>query len=360
MVELECMPDAGRAMERVAAWWQQERLDRAPIRFTEHNAQHKAGIGDVLKRYDSIKDYWYDTGYHIASFLQSVEKAEFLAETFPVYYPNLGPGVYAAFFGSPLAFAETTSWTGPIIGDIENGDFSEIIWDGESEYWLKIEEMTEAAISAAPGRFLAGYTDLHPSMDCVADWCGAEKVCTAMMDAPDRLFELLEIAYAGFPGIFSHFNQKIMAGGAPSISWMGIPADGPMHIPSCDFASLLSPAQFERFCMPYIERETQQARYNVFHLDGRGVARHIDAILSLRRIQAVQLVQGVAEDEPIFQWIPLIRKIQDAGRSVVVGIQLHELADFMDLVPPKGIFLTLAAEPGIQKAVIAAVEKWKG
>lgn len=32
----------------------------------------------------------------------------------------------------------------------------------------------------------------------------------------------------------------------------------------------------------------------------------------------------------------------------------------MDAVPPKGIFLTLAAEPGMQKDVIATVEKWRG
>lgn len=320
MVELACMPDFRRAMGRVAAWWEQEMLDRAPIRFTEHNAQHKTGGVDPFKNYAAIKDYWYDAEYHIASFLQSLEGTEFLAETFPVYYPNLGPGVYAGFFGSPLTFAETTSWTGHIIGDIERDDFSKIKLDRQNEYWMKIEEITDAAISAAPGKFFVGYTDLHPSMDCVADWYGAERVCTAMIDAPERLFELLEIAYADFPQIFRHYNQKIMAGGVPSISWMGIPADEPMHIPSCDFASLLSPAQFERFCLPYIDRETREARYNVFHLDGRGVARHLDAILSLSRVQAIQLVQGVAEDEPIFQWVPLIRKIQDAGRSVVVGI----------------------------------------
>ena len=131
-----------------------------------------------------------------------------------------------------------------------------------------------------------------------------------------------------------------------------------MHIPSCDFCGLVSPQQFERFCLPYIERETRLAKYNVFHLDGRGVARHLDALLSLPQIQAIQLVQGVAEDEPILQWAPLIRRIQDAGRSVVVGIQLHELKDFMDTVSPRGIYLTLAADRDVQPEVVAAVEKW--
>lgn len=359
MTELACMPEYGRAKERMDAWWEHEIIDRAPIRFTEHNAQHKTGLGDILKNYASLKEYWYDTEYQICAFLKGLEETGTLAETFPVYYPNLGPGVYASFYGSPLSFAEVTSWTGHIVHDIEFDDFSQIKLDMQNEYWLKIEEMTDAALKAAKGRFLVGYTDLHPSMDCVADWCGAEQVCMSMLDAPERLEELLEIAYADFPQIYGHYNQKLFAAGMPSVSWMGIPTDEPMHIPSCDFATLVSSAQFERFCLPHIEREVRQAKYNVFHLDGRGVARHIDAILSLPQIQAIQLVQGVAEDEPILQWVPLIRKIQRAGRSVVVCIQPDELQSFMDAVPPEGIYLTLAAPPETQRDVIAAVEKWK-
>ncbi len=359
MTELTSMPEYNRAKERTDAWWEHEVIDRAPIRFTEHNAQHKTGLGEILKNYATIKDYWYDTEYQISAFLKGIEQNGLLAETFPVYYPNLGPGVYAGFYGSPLGFAEVTAWTGHIVHNIENDDFSHIKLDLQNEYWLKIEEMADAAIKAAAGRFLVGYTDLHPSMDCVADWCGAEQVCMAMLDAPERLEELLEIAYGDFSKIFSHYNQKLFAAGMPSASWMGIPTDEPMHIPSCDFATLVSPAQFERFCLPYIEREARQAKYNVFHLDGRGVARHIDAILSLPQIQAIQLVQGVAEDEPILQWVPLIQKIQKAGRSVVIGIQLDELQSFMDAVPPEGIYMTLSASPELQKDVIAAVAKWR-
>ena len=358
MVELACMPQYEKAMQRVYAWWEQELVDRAPIRFSEHNARHNTGLGEILSRYASIKDYWYDTDYHMRSFMESVESAPPLAETFPVYYPNLGPGFYAALYGSPLSFAEVTSWAGHIIHDIGSDDFSGLRLNRRGEYWLKMEEMMEAACDAAPGRFLVGYTDLHPSMDCVADWCGAEQVCTAMFDAPERLEELLKIAYSDFPEIYGHYHQMITADGAPSVSWMGIPTYEPMHIPSCDFSGLVSPKQFERFCLPYIEREILHAKYNVFHLDGRGVARHLDAILTLPRIQAIQLVQGVAEDEPIMQWVPLIRRIQDAGRSVVVGIQLHELTEFLDAVSPKGIFLTLAADRDMQPDIVKAVEKW--
>lgn len=58
--------------------------------------------------------------------------------------------------------------------------------------------------------------------------------------------------------------------------------------------------------------------HNIFHMDGKGVAHHMDAILELPNVQAIQWVQGVADDMPIMQWTPLIQKIQAAGKSVVV------------------------------------------
>ena len=42
-------------------------------------------------------------------------RRRFLAETFPVFWPNLGPEIFAAFFGSELVFQETTSYAVPAV-----------------------------------------------------------------------------------------------------------------------------------------------------------------------------------------------------------------------------------------------------
>ena len=36
--ELPCKPDFERAMKRVVAWFEHQRLDRPPVRFSEHNS----------------------------------------------------------------------------------------------------------------------------------------------------------------------------------------------------------------------------------------------------------------------------------------------------------------------------------
>jgi len=66
----------------------------------------------------------------------------------------------------------------------------------------------------------------------------------------------------------------------------------------------------------------------------------------------------VVIDLPIMQWVPLIKKIQAANKSVVVDLSPTELEPFMKEVDPEGILLCINADLSIQKEIIKKVEKW--
>jgi hypothetical protein len=64
-------------------------------------------------------------------------------------------------------------------------------------------------------------------------------------------------------------------------------------------------------------------------------------------------------DQPILQWIPLIKKIQAAGKGVVVDVTLDELEPFMAEVPARGIYLCVSTgSVEEEQAVLKRVEKW--
>ena len=46
----------------------------------------------------------------------------------------------------------------------------------------KIEELTLYALEVCAGKFLVGYTDLHPGLDCVAAWRDPQQLCFDMID----------------------------------------------------------------------------------------------------------------------------------------------------------------------------------
>ena len=98
--------------------------------------------------------------------------------------------------------------------------------------------------------------------------------------------------------------------------------------------------------------------HNVFHVDGKGVARHLDAILAEPGVHAIQWVQGVGDDLSILQWIPLIKEVQ-AVKPIIVDLQKDELEPFMEQVKPEGIFLWIATESEDEElAIIKRLEKW--
>ena len=60
-----------------------------------------------------------------------------------------------------------------------------------------------------------------------------------------------------------------------------------MHIPSCDFSALISNDIFDEYCLPILKHELKGMDHTIFHLNGKGVARHLDTILKVYEIQAI-------------------------------------------------------------------------
>ena len=98
--------------------------------------------------------------------------------------------------------------------------------------------------------------------------------------------------------------------------------------------------------------------HNIFHVDGKGVLRHIDKILAIPEINAIQWVQGVGDDLPILQWIPVIKKIQAAGKGVLVDLQLDELEPLIAETEPDGLFLCIPAEEKDQPDILKRLQRW--
>ena len=218
--------------------------------------------------------------------------------------------------------------------------------------------MTRMALEKCEGKFMVGYTDLHPGIDCVAAWRDPQQLCIDLLLNPDEVKRLIKSANLHFQEVFDCFDDLLKAHKQLSVTWMGIPSFGKMHIPSCDFSAMISDEQYLEFVHPIIVEEVKQMTHNVFHLDGKGVARHIDHILGIKEVNAIQWVQGMGTDTPIMQWIPLIKKIQAAGKSLVLDIQLTELEDFIAAMDPRGILLCIAADENIQPEIIKRIEKW--
>jgi len=357
-IDLEGMPHFEMAMRRVYAWYENQIIDRPPVRFMGHNAFLETAKEDIADlSYEEKEAWWFDVELQIDLFIKSIKGRRFHGETFPVYFPNLGPDVYAAFYGAQLIFGDVTSWSVPLVQDLEQVD--RIKLDMENKYFKKLEELSRHALECCNEKFLVGYTDLHPGLDCVASWRDPLQLCFDLIDNPELVNTLIELSISDFEMIYNHFDRILKEAGQLSVSWMGIPSYGRMHIPSCDFSSLISPELYEEYGLPILKREVKAMTHNIFHVDGKGVAKHLDMILKVPEVHAVQWVQGVGDEYPIMQWIQFVKELQQDDIPVVVDLSPSELDDFVEAMDPHGLFLWVSAENEEEELdILKRIEKW--
>lgn len=357
-MELSTKPDCNECLARIDAWFAQAIVDRPPVRFCYNDGPHTAAGAVDTQRWASLEQRWFDVDYQIEMFERSLVGRAFYAETFPVFWPNLGPSAYAAFYGGRLQFDTRTSWFEPVIAQLE--DLSPLAHDPfTSVYFRKLEELTVRALERCGRQYLVGYPDVHPSLDCAAAWRGITALCLDMASAPAQLAPLLELSVRDFHRVFAHFNRLVRAHGLPSITWLGIPSFDAQHIPSCDVSAMISTEHFVQYSLPLLERETAGMARNIYYVDGPGVARHLEVLLALPEIHAMYWVPGLGPDAPILQWIPLLKRIQAAGKSVIVDLGPDELDEFMAAIRPEGVMPFLNVSAGQEPEIMRRITRWR-
>lgn len=101
------------------------------------------------------------------------------------------------------------------------------------------------------------------------------------------------------------------------ISWMGcLGSEGRFYIPSNDFLCMISRAMFNEFFLDAIREECQFYDKSIYHLDGPMALKHLDALLSIPELNAIQWLPGTG-NEGFTRWIEVYQRIQEAKKGFV-------------------------------------------
>jgi hypothetical protein len=123
---------------------------------------------------------------------------------------------------------------------------------------------------------------------------------------------------------------------------------------------MISEDDYRRFVQPYIREQAQKIDYTLYHLDGVNAIRHLDAILEIKELNAIQWTPGVGEPQggdP--RWYDLYKKILAKGKSIMpCWVEVTELKPLLDNVGAKGlnILMHFKSEKDIEKALKIAEE----
>jgi 5-methyltetrahydrofolate--homocysteine methyltransferase len=113
----------------------------------------------------------------------------------------------------------------------------------------------------------------------------------------------------------------------------------------CDVICLLGPRHARRFVLPAIAEEAAYLDHCIFHLDGPAALVHLDDLLAIPAIDAIQWVPGDGQPRSP-QWMDLLQKIQAAGKGLWLDWTAEEIRQHYGDLRPEGVcFYTTVSSP---------------
>lgn len=327
--------DIERAKKKYIEYWAKENHDRPIISV---HAPKKNYVPSKIVRPESLSDRWLDTEYVIKRSREYFKGTYFGGEALPILYPNLGPDVFASFLGCNIQFGEDTSWAEHFVQEWDKTP--EFKFNMENLWWKKIKEMTEDVAKDSKGDYIIGITDLHPGLDGLVALRGPENCCMDLFDNPEEIkkrpFELFDV----FKKVTDELHGIITKYQEGSTNWMGIWHPDKWYVTSCDFMCMISQEMFKDFVLDELLKEIDYLDASIFHLDGPGALKHLDALLEIPTLDGIQWVYGAGQPTAA-HWIPVLKKIQDAGKLIQVNIVPEDLDTLLENLKPEGVMYSV-------------------
>ncbi len=281
-----------------------------------------------------LHHYWFDPEWRGDNIHYRLSRSSFKADILAVANTHLGPGSLAAILGAELEGGPDTIWIHPRATPADP-----IRLDEDNRWWRLHLDLIRACKKRSQGRYLVGCPDLIEGLDTLAGLWGTQPVLLEMMDHPDELEQALDAVNRIWREVFERIYSEINENGEMAFCYFSLWAPGRVAKLQSDISGMISPRNFRRFVRPFIRQQCQWLDYSLYHLDGMEALRHLDALLEIEELDAIQWTPGIGQPQggdP--RWYDLYRRIRAAGKAVMPsGVKLAELQPLLDAIGPAGV-----------------------
>ena len=356
-MHLELMEGYGKALERHEAFWSQEIIDRPPVFIRLRKPNVKPFQEKV---YSTSEERWLDVEYRVEQIDYELSATEYLYDAVPVAFPNLGPEIFSAWCGCGYEFGPHTTWSTPCIHDWEE-DIGKARINMLHPLFSILVRFTELLIERGKGRFIVGLTDFHPGGDHLAALRDPMALNIDMIENVEWVDEMLLRSSPDYFAAYGVFYHMLRQAGMPITSWIPLLHNGSFYIPSNDFSCMISKKMFDDHFLPGIIQECKFYERSIYHLDGPDALRHLDSLLDIKELDAIQWVCG-SGNEGFARWRKVYQRIQASGKSVWLDCNISELDDVFASLKPNGVAfggLGGVRDKETADAVVKRIANWK-
>ncbi|MEI6210595.1 MAG: hypothetical protein WCR06_03105 [bacterium] len=356
LMGLDAIPDWEQRLARVDAFWDRAILDRPVVCICapKSDPRYPRPAG---KTFATHRDRWMDFEYVADCALADTMNREYLGDALPTAFPNLGPEIFNGFLGMELEFGEATAWSHPNLHDWSG--IEAIAFDPANAYWRAVCSLTDILLAKGRGKFYTGLTDFHPGGDAAAAFRDPQQFNIDLIESPDEAKRLVRRVTDIYLRVFDLSWGRVHAAGQAITSWPGIVSTRKWYVPSNDFSCMVSPAMFNEFFLPGLVEECRALEASIYHLDGPNALGHLDSLLGIRELNAIQWVYGAGHGRAS-DWIPVYQRCQAAGKGLQIFLEPDEYDLCMEQLSPEGLYISTwvnSREEG--EALLRKVARWR-
>lgn len=286
----------------------------------------------------SLEQRWFDPDWRAQELHHYLATSSLMADIIPVANTQLGPGSLAAIIGAEYEAGEDTIWIRH-----KEGQELNLNLDDQNKAWLLHLDLLKACKANSNGRYYVGIPDLMEGLDVLAGCKGTTEVMMDMMLDREGLLDKLQKINDLYFKVYNQLYDIVNVDGESAFCYFSIWGPGKVSKLQSDISTMISEEDFRTFELPFLKKQCQEIDYTLYHLDGVGAQRHLDALLEIDGLNAIQWTPGYGEPQggnP--RWYDLYKRILAGGKSVMANwVTLDELEPLIDQVGNQGLHINL-------------------
>ncbi|MHA1319072.1 MAG: hypothetical protein ACTSQ1_04575 [Promethearchaeota archaeon] len=339
---MEYKEDIDKAKERMNAWWDHEIIDRPVLSYYYPKKRGKLGVFlDTVGEDWTLAKNYEDIDNALDGYEKRAGETYFGGESLPFYFPNYGPGIMAAVFGVIPTFKSGTVWfslpTKPedVIEHLES-----IKLNKNNEWYSRLLRMTETAAKRAGEAYLISMTDIGGVLDILSSFLGPTNIILTMKRKPEVIDTCRAIILEKLLQVYDDLQKIIEQYCDGCTCWLGVWNKKRWYALQSDFCAMLNPKWFKKFVLPDLVEQANCMDYAIYHLDGPNALPHLEYLLKEPSITGIQWVPGAGNASMgSNDWIPLYKKIQEAGKNLVIDSAPENVSHLYKSLNPKGLYV---------------------
>lgn len=277
---------------KLRAWWEHTEQESPCLQLTVacEDSQRGEEGGRGPEEPADLRRYWFDAEWVTRHVVRGIDRTTYLGVSVPHHMPGLGSASMAGALGAEMEYVDQqTMWAHPCFDRLEQ--VLDVTWDPSRPFCRTLLELTERSVAASPDHHYVAHFPLEGVSDIIAGLYGTSEFMTDLVERPSLMKRALAHLKRIWIAVFGQVDSLIARGGNRGrCGWAGIWAPGTTFPLQEDLSHNISPAMYREFLLPHVRDMVEALDYALYHLDGERAIAHLEMLLAIPRLRAIQWV----------------------------------------------------------------------